>query len=196
MDANKSSWNKSTQVLALIVVGTLAFLIGNSRHNDEPQAVAVSNAVSDASGAPVFRYLEPDGVTVEVDEFGQAEPYLNGDNWMAGRGDFKNHTIVVELALDEAVEYKALMQQGDLLAYSWKTDGGEVYTDFHAHDDAFGPDFFTRYTETEGTSHSGSIIAGYSGQHGWYWLNLSDGPLTVTLEVSGFYEEIVKIDLY
>jgi hypothetical protein len=192
MDANKSSWNKSTQVLALVVVGILAFLIGNSGNNDEPQDVAIP----DASGAPVFRYLESDSVTVEVDEFGQAEPYLNGDNWMAGRGDLNTQTIVVELELDVAIEYKALMQQGDSLSYSWKTDGGEVYTDFHAHDDAFGPDFFTRYTETEGTSHSGSIIAGYTGQHGWYWLNLSDGPLTITLEVSGFYDEIVEIDLY
>ena len=192
MDEKKSSWNKSTQVLALVVVGTLAFLIGNSGGNDEPQAVAVT----DAGSAPVLRYLEPDGVTVEVDEFGQAEPYLNGDNWITGRGELTTETIVVELELDAAIEYKALMQQGDSLSYSWKTDGGEVYTDFHGHDETFGPDFFTRYTETEGTSHSGSIIAGYSGQHGWYWLNLSDGPMTITLEVSGFYDDIVEIDLY
>jgi len=38
-------------------------------------------------------------------------------------------------------------------------------------------------------------MAAYTGQHGWFWLNIADGPTTVTLEVSGFYDEIVEIDL-
>jgi hypothetical protein len=38
-------------------------------------------------------------------------------------------------------------------------------------------------------------MAAYTGQHGWFWLNIADGPTTVTLDVNGFYDEIVEIDL-
>ena len=107
----------------------------------------------------------------------------------------KSETLTITLDLDGTVEYKALMQQGDNIAFRWSTDGNDVYYDFHAHDDAFGPEFFTRYDEGEGAERSGSIMAAYSGQHGWFWLNLGDGPTTITLEVYGFYDEVIEIGL-
>ena len=54
-------------------------------------------------------------------------------------------------------------------------------------------DFFTRYSEGEASSDSGSIVAAYKGQHGWFWLNISDQPVTITLEVAGFSDRNVLI---
>jgi len=166
---------KSTLVLIALAALGLGTLIGVSLIDEpaavEEQAPVAEVAVASTGGAPVFRFLAPGDVSAAEDEFGQP------------------------IGLDESVEYKALMQQGDTIAFRWSTDGGEVYYDFHAHDDAFGPGFFSRYDEGEGTSRSGSIMAAYTGQHGWFWLNIADGPTTVTLEVSGFYDEIVEIDL-
>ena len=108
--------------------------------------------------------------------------------WEEGAGSMSRAGI-------HTVEYKAVMQQGDSIAFRWSTDGGEMYYDFHAHDEAFGPEFFTRYDEGEGTERSGTIVAAYDGQHGWFWLNLEAEPTTITLEVSGFYDEVVEIDL-
>ncbi len=87
------------------------------------------------------------------------------------------------------------MQQGDSIVFHWSTDGGQAYYDFHAHDEAFGPEFYTRYNQGEGSEDSGSIVAAYAGQHGWYWLNLETEAITITLEVAGFYDELIEIGL-
>jgi hypothetical protein len=190
---------KSTLILIALAALGIGALVGVSLV-DEPQAVTEPAVVEEVAvaftgGAPVFRYLAPGDVTVGEDEFGQPLPAADGENFIAREGGPRSETLTINLGLDETVEYKALMQQGDAITFRWSTDGGDVYYDFHAHDDAFGPEFFTRYDEGEGSARSGTIVAPYAGQHGWFWLNIADGPTTVTLEVSGFYDEIIEIDL-
>lgn len=190
---------KSTLVLIALAALGLGTLIGVSLIEEpaavEEQAPEVEVAAASTGGAPVFRFLAPGDASTAEDEFGQPLPAAVGENFVGREVAPKSETVTFTIGLDESVEYKALMQQGDTIAFRWSTDGGEVYYDFHAHDDAFGPEFFTRYDEGEGTSRSGSIMAAYTGQHGWFWLNIADGPTTVTLEVSGFFSEIVEIDL-
>lgn len=187
---------KSTIVLVTLAALGLGTLIGSSLvDNAEPVAAGTAApAVVDAGGAPTFRYLGPDSISVEYDEYGQALPAASGENFIARDRGLKTEVLEIELALDATVEYKALMQQGDSISFRWSTDG-EAYYDFHAHDEAFGDEFFTRYAEGEGSSSAGSIVAAYDGQHGWFWLNISDAPITITLEVMGFYDEIIEIDL-
>jgi len=190
---------KSTLVLIALAALGLGALIGVSLVDDqvvtEEPAAANDVVVASTGGAPVFRYLAPEGVTVEHDEFGQAVPLASGENFIAREGAFKSETLTITLDTDGTIEYKAVMKQGDSIAFRWSTDGGEAYYDFHAHDEAFGPEFFTRYDEGEGTERSGTIVAAYDGQHGWFWLNLEVDPITITLEVAGFYDEVVEIDL-
>ncbi len=191
---------KSTLVLIAAAALGLGALIGASLVEDETQE-AVESAetslpvVASTGGAPVFRYIAPGDVEVGVDEFGQPLPAANAENFISREGQPKSETLTIELGLDEQVEYKALMQQGDAISFRWTTDGGDLYYDFHAHDDAFGQEFFTRYDEGEGAERAGTIVAPYAGQHGWFWLNIADGPTTVTLEVTGFYDEIIEIEL-
>lgn len=187
---------KSTLVLVTLAALGLGALIGSSLL-DEAEIAGESSGpeVADTGGAPAFRFLSPDSVTVEKDEYGQALPVADGENFIARDSEIKTEIVTITLELDAVTEYKALMQQGDSIAFRWSTDGGDAYYDFHAHDAAFGEEFFTRYAEGEGTSNAGSIVAAYGGQHGWFWMNISDGPLTITLEVSGFYDEIIEIDL-
>jgi len=194
---------KSTIVLVTIAALGLGALIGTSLVDKaEPESVAAeaaptgavpTNAV-DSGGAPTLRFLSPDSISIERDEYGQVQPAANGENFIARDRGLKTEILEIALDLDATVEYKALMQQGDSISFRWSTDG-EAYYDFHAHDEAFGDEFFTRYAEGEGSSSAGSIVAAYDGQHGWFWLNISDAPITITLEVMGFYDEIVEIDL-
>lgn len=190
---------KSTLVLIALAALGLGALIGVSLVDDqvvtEESAAADEVAVASTGGAPVFRYLAPENVTVEHDEFGQAVPLASGENFITREAAPKSETLEFTLDADASVEYKAIMKQGDSIAFRWSTDGGEAYYDFHAHDDAFGPEFFSRYDEGEGTERSGAIVAAYDGQHGWFWLNLEGEPTTITLEVSGFFDEVVEIDL-
>ena len=190
---------KSTLVLLALAALGLGTLIGVSLVEEpapvEVPAAATDVAVASTGGAPVFRFLAPGDVSVGEDEFGRPLPAADSENFIAREDAPKSETLTIELGLDETVEYKALMSQGDAITFRWSTDGGDVYYDFHAHDKVFGPEFFTRYDEGEGAQRSGTIVAPYTGQHGWFWLNIADGPTTVTLEVSGFYDEIIEIDL-
>ena len=155
-----------------------------------PTAPAVSRG-----GAPLFRYFGPDDVSIKRDPFGDARPSALGENYIKSKGEYKSETLTIDLSAEGQTEYKALMQQGGTIVYSWFSDSGEVYYDFHAHDKTFGDDFFTRYSEGEAVSDSGMITAAYSGEHGWYWLNLQTKPLIITLKVAGFYDDIIKIEL-
>ena len=193
---------KSTIVLVTIAALGLGTLIGTSLVDKaEPESVAAEAPTGaaptkavDSGGAPALRFLSPDSISIERDEFGQVLPAANGENFIARDRGLKTEILEIALDLDASVEYKAMMQQGDSISFRWSTDG-EAYYDFHAHDAAFGDEFFTRYAEGEGSSSAGSIVAAYDGQHGWFWLNISDAPITITLEVMGFYDEIIEIDL-
>ena len=191
---------KSTLILIALAALGLGALIGVSLVDDQvvTEEAAATNDVApvvSSGGAPVFRYLGPVGVAVAYDEYGQAEPAASGENFINRDGAPKSESLTITLEADASVEYKAIMKQGDTITFRWSTDGGQAYYDFHAHDEAFGPEFFTRYDEGEGTERSGSIVAAYDGQHGWFWLNLEGGPTTITLDVTGFYDEVVEIDL-
>ena len=140
------------------------------------------------------RYIAEETIEVEFDEFGDPLPAAVGENFIPGDGDFKNDRLTIVLAPDKGIEYKALLDQGDTITYHWSVDNGQVYFDLHAHDTAFGPDFFTRYAEGEAFHDAGAIVAAYDGQHGWYWLNLEAEPVTIVLEVSGFYDDIIRIE--
>jgi hypothetical protein len=188
--------DSSTTVV--IATAALGLFIGScASEPSAPDVEGISGTLepSDRHSMPVFRFLEPSPSLVQFNDFGVALPVTVGENLVAGRGELKKELLEFELAVDAAVEYKALMVRGDTIVYSWQTNGSDVYTDFHGHDEAGGPDFFTRYKETESAADAGTILAPYSGQHGWYWLNISGRPITIKLEVAGFYDEIVKFDI-
>jgi hypothetical protein len=77
------------------------------------------------------------------------------------------------------------------MTYSWSTDAGKVYYDFHAEPDAKKPGEAVqalRYKEVqEATTANGALTAPFDGIHGWYFLNLEAKTTTITLKVSGFY---------
>lgn len=187
MSKSNEFWNTSTVVLGFLACIGLTWLIVAAKLDDTP--------ILETGGAPVYRYFDPSKASVVYDEFKKALPVLEGENAHIGRGELKREVLTIEIASGLEVEYKAVMEQGDSIVYSWHTDGGLVWYDLHGHHEASGPDFFTRYEDGEGVARSGSILAPYTGQHGWWWVNLSEGPVRITLEVAGFYDDIVELDM-
>lgn len=132
------------------------------------------------------------------DAFDMYEPEILGEPFSATHDAvFRTESLTINLDLGEEVEYKAIMRQGDAIVYSWTVDSGVVYTDFHADpgEDAEGyPEgYFIRYRESETGSSSGSIVAPFDGNHGWYWLNIQDNAIEITLQISGFYESVSEV---
>jgi hypothetical protein len=103
----------------------------------------------------------------------------------------QTRTVTVTLGVDKETEIKAIMQEAKVIVYAWRVEGGNVYSDFHGHDPAIGGEAFVRYREDQETAgDSGSLVAPFAGEHGWYWLNVSPTPVTVTLTLTGFFDDI------
>ena len=108
----------------------------------------------------------------------------------------RTETIQIKLGLDEKTEVKAQLEKGKMILYSWSVEGGKVYVDFHGHDPALGDKFWVRYEEADGiTGRNGSLVAPFKGEHGWYWLNVSEAPVTITLKVTGYQDKLVNYGL-
>jgi hypothetical protein len=108
----------------------------------------------------------------------------------------KTETLKITLGLDEKTEIKAQLPKSKAILYNWSVEGGKVYVDFHGHDPSKGDSYWVRYEEADAiTGRSGSLVAPFSGEHGWYWLNVSDGPVTITLTVTGYYSKLVNYGL-
>jgi hypothetical protein len=108
----------------------------------------------------------------------------------------RTETITVKLGWDEKTEIKAVLGKSKAIVYSWSVEGGKAYVDFHGHDPAKGDHYWVRYEEADGiTGRSGSLVAPFAGEHGWYWLNVSETPITIRLTVTGYQEKLVNYGL-
>ena len=193
--------NRASMVFLLAAAVLLSLLFLLAQEVEEPPVVpplksidANTVAVVTSRGV-VFEQYDPSAVNVRYDEFESAIPHAVGKNYIPANRPLKSETVRVELGLDESVEYKVEMNGGDSVVYQWKVLEGNVYYDFHGHPHHQETEFFNRYTEGEGNQRSGTIMAAFAGQHGWFWLNLSQGPVVIELNVSGFYDKIVEIEL-
>lgn len=109
---------------------------------------------------------------------------------------FRSETILIEIEDLGEVEHKFIMSEDMSFVYSWQVLGARgdgVYFDFHGHPraedrDSFPEDFEMAYSKSEGTVQNGSFTAPFDGLHGFYFMNLEEGPITVELKVSGYYD--------
>jgi len=100
---------------------------------------------------------------------------------------FQEETVEFTVAPREGIEYKYRLDQGEALLYSWKTTG-PVNFEFHAEPDGAPRGYAQTYEKGQGRSEaSGTLTAPFPGIHGWFWENLGDQPVTVTLTSAGYY---------
>jgi len=108
----------------------------------------------------------------------------------------KSETRTIKLGPGQQTEIKAVLDAAQVILYSWKAEGGQVYTDFHGHEPN-GGEAFVRYEEQQsGTEGHGSLVAPFAGEHGWFWLNISEQPVTITLQFTGYHRELKDYGLF
>lgn len=134
---------------------------------------------------------------LEIPDFGAPVPLPNPAVHQDEDAPPRSQRFVVVIPPEQETEIKTVLRSGKVIQYTWSVDTGTIYSDMHGHNAEFGPDFFVRYREhQEGSGHSGSLVAPFDGEHGWYWLNYNDFPVTVTLDVSGFYDDTVDYGIF
>jgi hypothetical protein len=132
-------------------------------------------------------------VTVDPGDGREPVPLPNPAVHQAEAAAPKSETVTVELGFDQKTEIKTKLAKGKMVLYSWEVEGGKVYVDFHGHDPALGEKFWVRYSEEDGIDRaSGSLVAPFDGEHGWFWLNVAEGPVKIHLTVTGYYDSLVN----
>jgi len=146
---------------------------------------AASNAAAEASADSVIAASEAaPGNAVPAAEAGTASG--------AARGE-RTDTTEISLVAGKGGEVKLRMPSGTKAAYAWTVTGGVVNSDMHGDSTNAPKDWFVSYRKRQGVrSDAGELVAGFSGNHGWYWRNRGSAPVTVRLVTTGSYGGIDK----
>jgi hypothetical protein len=94
--------------------------------------------------------------------------------------------ITFTLAPGDSAEWKLVMTEGQSAQYRMIVERGRVNFDLHGH----GSGQSVTYEKGRGSTGSeGAILAGFDGEHGWFWRNRDNTDVTVTVQVRGEYSE-------
>jgi hypothetical protein len=125
-----------------------------------------------------------------------AAAQLGGDVMQAHDRKHRSATIRIDVKPKEELEYKAVLAKGEPMLYSWTVEGGPVYFEFHGDptEGEWPKDFYRSYEIKESSNAAqGSFVAPFTGNHGWYFKNLSEDPAVITMEVSGYYSKLGRV---
>jgi hypothetical protein len=99
--------------------------------------------------------------------------------------------ITFTLEPGQGIEIKLVMEEGAVAPFEWAVEGGEV--NFDLHGDGSGNEI--SYEKGRAVAEAaGELTAAFTGNHGWFWRNRGDAPVSVTLRVMGAYSEIKRFD--
>jgi hypothetical protein len=87
-----------------------------------------------------------------------------------------------------SVEFKYQLAKGESFVYSWRASA-PVDFDFHTEPAGRPAEASETFERGEAAQKQGIYTAPYDGIHGWYWENLFDTDVVVTLEAAGFFTE-------
>lgn len=192
-------------VIAIIVAAVLLVTaVLPAEYGIDPTGIGRALGLTELN-APPTRTLEVKDVLggnegvreVEVPSFNEPVPLPNPAVHQVEERPIETRTMTITLPPEKETEIKTVLQQSKVIVYSWQTDRGAVYCDFHGHDPEAGSEFFVRYREDqEGAAATGSLVAPFAGEHGWYWLNYNDFPVTITLTVTGFFDDVKDYGIF
>jgi hypothetical protein len=102
-------------------------------------------------------------------------------------------TTLMTLPPNKGGEIKLVMPAQTRAAYRWTVTGGVVNFDMHGDSTNAPKDWFVSYRKGQGAAaDSGELLAGFKGNHGWYWRNRGTGDVLIRLVTSGAYERVEK----
>jgi hypothetical protein len=93
------------------------------------------------------------------------------------------------LAPTQGIEVKLVMEKGAVAEFEWTANGAVLNHDTHGN----GRNQRITYEQGRGVpGQTGELVAAFAGDHGWFWRNRTDAPVTFTLRTRGDYAEIKR----
>ena len=88
------------------------------------------------------------------------------------------------LAPTEGVEIKLVVEEGVVIEFEWTANGAVL--NYDTHGDGGGQS--VSYDQGRGVpGQEGELVAAFTGNHGWFWRNRTDAPVTLILRTRGDY---------
>ena len=159
---------------SLIILGGFLFLMQIHDYSHETTGDDVKSTVSPTAGVlnnAIASVKEPTNI-------------IKTSEW----GDSINITIP---GLRDQ-EFKLRVEKDKVIEYKWKTNGNNLFFDFHGEPEGDTKGYFKSYRTSTDNQAEGSVKAPFTGTHGWYWKNATDKPITITLNVRGDFKRIDK----
>jgi hypothetical protein len=104
----------------------------------------------------------------------------------AAASDWRDE-VSYTLAPGEGIEVKLVMEEGQTARFEWTANGSVV--NYDTHGDGSGQK--VSYETGRGVpEQAGELTAAFTGNHGWFWRNRTEEPLTVTVRTAGDYAEM------
>jgi len=97
----------------------------------------------------------------------------------------------VTLDPNKSTEIKITMAKGTSVEFSWSTSSGEAFYDLHGDSNEVNYHIYEKGTEA---TMEGTFEAAFDGNHGWYWKNRTDAPITINLKTTGQYQSIKEMN--
>ena len=201
---SKSSLLKATLVSIVAAAIILILVVLPAEYGIDPTGIGEATGLTQLNAEATVTIEITDIIggnevmrEVEIPGFGEPTPLPNPAVFQQQEDAPQTMTMEVMIPAEGSTEIKLVLDEGKMIAYSWSVDQGDIYVDYHGHDQSFGPDFFVRYREQqEGTEGSGSLVAPFYGEHGWYWLNYNEFDVVVTLTVTGYFDDVIDYGIF
>ena len=103
---------------------------------------------------------------------------------------YRRDALTLTLQPGEGREIKALMRAGEQFVFRWKAEGGVVNFDMHGERINAGDAFTSHQKGMRQAGGQGVFVAPFDGTHGWFWRNRGKQPVTITVDVAGFYASL------
>ncbi|MDQ7074444.1 MAG: HupE/UreJ family protein [Gammaproteobacteria bacterium] len=197
---NIVSFNVGIELGQISALALMLLLIAAFRKSHSfPTFSKISNYFLILAGAYLF-LMQMHGYehTANADEFvvnaepvGQTKVSLQ----QVQKSDWKDK-IIINISARGEKEYKLQLAKGATLEYTWKTDKGELFYDFHGEPKGDTTGYFKTFEKDTQSSASGSLTTIFEGTHGWYWKNNNAFPIVIILNVAGEYQRLdLKSDI-
>ena len=192
----------SVGLAVLLAALVLVVAVLPAEYGIDPTGLGRTLGLTQMSGKASTSQLAIDDVLAGAEPVATATPPATGEPLplpnpavhQAQAEPAKSEVLTIELPADAETEIKAVLPKGKMILYSWKVDHDSIYVDFHGHDPAWlDKTAFVRYEEKDGSAGAnGSLVASFTGEHGWYFLNTNGFPVTLTLHITGYYDRLVN----
>lgn len=141
--------------------------------------------------APAVPAPEPEAVAAEPAPTTAEPAEAPAPAVVADAPDWRDE-VVFTLGPTEAKEIKLVMAAGDVATFEWVSEGGGV--NYSQHGDDGGANEVRFEDGRAAPGQDGTMTAPFAGNHGWFWRNRGDAPITVTLRVGGAYTQMIEVE--